>query len=68
MCQVCVVHLKRTPPAVEKCSEGGCLVVSLLELLAFNSTFIFVASLVVLIEVGLSTNTLLCPIVTMLTC
>ncbi|XP_056897636.1 H(+)/Cl(-) exchange transporter 6 [Takifugu flavidus] len=35
---------------VERCSEGGCLVVSLLELLAFNCTFIFIASLVVLVE------------------
>uniref|UniRef100_A0A3Q4BVB0 Chloride channel protein n=1 Tax=Mola mola TaxID=94237 RepID=A0A3Q4BVB0_MOLML len=36
--------------SVEKCSDQGCLPVSLLELLAFNMTFIFIASVVVLIE------------------
>uniref|UniRef100_A0A671X3G5 Chloride channel protein n=1 Tax=Sparus aurata TaxID=8175 RepID=A0A671X3G5_SPAAU len=38
------------PPAVEKCSDKGCLPLSLLELLAFNMTFIFIASVLVLIE------------------
>lgn len=51
MCEVCVAPLTRTRPAVEACSEGGCLSVSLLELLAFNLTFIFIASVVVLVEV-----------------
>ncbi|XP_059808030.1 H(+)/Cl(-) exchange transporter 6 [Hypanus sabinus] len=36
--------------SVEDCSEGGCLVLSLLEILAFNIGFIFLASLLVLIE------------------
>lgn len=36
---------------MERCGEGGCLSVSLLELLAFNLTFIFIASVVVLVEV-----------------
>ncbi|XP_047427612.1 H(+)/Cl(-) exchange transporter 6 [Mugil cephalus] len=35
---------------VEKCSGNGCLFLSLLELLAFNMTFIFIASMLVLIE------------------
>lgn len=39
------------PPAVEKCSDKGCLPLSLLELLAFNMTFVFIASVLVLIEV-----------------
>uniref|UniRef100_A0A8C9SKG9 Chloride channel protein n=1 Tax=Scleropages formosus TaxID=113540 RepID=A0A8C9SKG9_SCLFO len=38
------------PEAVEECSEKGCLALSLLELLAFNMTFVFIASLLVLIE------------------
>ncbi|KAL2103380.1 hypothetical protein ACEWY4_000248 [Coilia grayii] len=36
--------------SVEECSEKGCLALSLLELLAFNMTFIFIASVLVLIE------------------
>ncbi|KAJ8016497.1 hypothetical protein DPEC_G00007840 [Dallia pectoralis] len=36
--------------SVEECSENGCLALSLLELLAFNMTFIFIASVLVLIE------------------
>uniref|UniRef100_A0A671X734 Chloride channel protein n=1 Tax=Sparus aurata TaxID=8175 RepID=A0A671X734_SPAAU len=36
--------------SVEKCSDKGCLPLSLLELLAFNMTFIFIASVLVLIE------------------
>ncbi|XP_077407329.1 H(+)/Cl(-) exchange transporter 6 isoform X1 [Vanacampus margaritifer] len=36
--------------SVEECSEKGCLPLSLLELLAFNMTFIFIASVLVLIE------------------
>uniref|UniRef100_A0A670JPF4 Chloride voltage-gated channel 6 n=1 Tax=Podarcis muralis TaxID=64176 RepID=A0A670JPF4_PODMU len=36
--------------SVEECSEKGCLAVSLLELLGFNLTFIFLASLLVLIQ------------------
>ena len=37
--------------AVEECSQKGCLALSLLELLGFNLTFVFFASLLVLIEV-----------------
>ncbi|XP_056241465.1 H(+)/Cl(-) exchange transporter 6 [Seriola aureovittata] len=36
--------------SVEKCTEKGCLPLSLLELLAFNMTFVFIASVFVLIE------------------
>ncbi|XP_062396516.1 H(+)/Cl(-) exchange transporter 6 isoform X2 [Sardina pilchardus] len=36
--------------SVEECSEKGCLALSLLELLAFNMTFIFIASVLVLVE------------------
>ncbi|XP_068184079.1 H(+)/Cl(-) exchange transporter 6 isoform X2 [Antennarius striatus] len=36
--------------SVERCSDKGCLVLSLLELLAFNMTFIFIAGVLVLIE------------------
>uniref|UniRef100_A0A4W5JQV7 Uncharacterized protein n=1 Tax=Hucho hucho TaxID=62062 RepID=A0A4W5JQV7_9TELE len=36
--------------SVEECSEKGCLAPSLFELLAFNMTFIFIASVLVLIE------------------
>ncbi|KAM9351416.1 H(+)/Cl(-) exchange transporter 6 isoform 2-T2 [Symphorus nematophorus] len=36
--------------SVEKCTDKGCLPLSLLELLAFNMTFIFIASVLVLIE------------------
>ncbi|XP_043355966.1 chloride transport protein 6 isoform X3 [Dermochelys coriacea] len=41
-------HVVQT--SVEECSEKGCLAMSLLELLGFNLTFIFLASLLVLIE------------------
>jgi len=37
--------------AVEECTERGCLALSLLELLGFNLTFVFLASLLVLIQV-----------------
>lgn len=37
--------------AVEECTENGCLALSLLELLAFNMAFVFIASVLVLIEV-----------------
>ncbi|XP_012640786.1 H(+)/Cl(-) exchange transporter 6 isoform X2 [Microcebus murinus] len=36
--------------SVEECSQKGCLGLSLLELLGFNLTFVFLASLLVLIE------------------
>ncbi|XP_022072628.1 H(+)/Cl(-) exchange transporter 6 [Acanthochromis polyacanthus] len=36
--------------SVEKCTDKGCLSLSLLELLAFNLIFIFIASVLVLIE------------------
>uniref|UniRef100_A0A8C7HTX2 Uncharacterized protein n=1 Tax=Oncorhynchus kisutch TaxID=8019 RepID=A0A8C7HTX2_ONCKI len=36
--------------SVEECSAKGCLTLSLFELLAFNMTFIFIASVLVLIE------------------
>uniref|UniRef100_H9GEA8 Chloride voltage-gated channel 6 n=1 Tax=Anolis carolinensis TaxID=28377 RepID=H9GEA8_ANOCA len=36
--------------SVEECSQRGCLAVSLLELLSFNLTFIFLSSLLVLIQ------------------
>ncbi|XP_041953059.1 chloride transport protein 6 [Alosa sapidissima] len=36
--------------SVEECSEKGCLALSLLELLAFNMAFIFIASVLVLVE------------------
>ncbi|XP_008316728.1 chloride transport protein 6 isoform X1 [Cynoglossus semilaevis] len=36
--------------SVEKCSDKGCLPLSLLEFLAFNMFFIFIASVLVLIE------------------
>lgn len=42
-----------SPAAVEECSEKGCLALSLLELLGFNLTFVFLASLLVLIQVRL---------------
>ena len=35
---------------MEVCSEKGCLALSLLELLAFNLSFVFIASMLVLIE------------------
>lgn len=39
--------------SVEECTEKGCLALSLLELLGFNLTFVFLASLLVLIQVRL---------------
>uniref|UniRef100_W5L433 Chloride channel protein n=1 Tax=Astyanax mexicanus TaxID=7994 RepID=W5L433_ASTMX len=36
--------------SVEECSENGCLALSLVELLAFNMAFVFIASILVLIE------------------
>uniref|UniRef100_A0A3B4EMU0 Chloride channel protein n=1 Tax=Pygocentrus nattereri TaxID=42514 RepID=A0A3B4EMU0_PYGNA len=36
--------------SVEECSENGCLALSLLELLSFNMAFVFIASVLVLIE------------------
>lgn len=36
--------------SVESCTDNGCLPLSLLELLAFNLTFVFIASVLVLIE------------------
>lgn len=36
--------------SIEKCSDKGCLPLSLLELLAFNMIFVFIASVLVLIE------------------
>ncbi|XP_036204259.1 chloride transport protein 6 isoform X2 [Myotis myotis] len=36
--------------SVEECSQKGCLALSLLELLGFNLTFVFLGSLLVLIE------------------
>ncbi|KAG7234480.1 hypothetical protein INR49_004635 [Caranx melampygus] len=36
--------------SVEKCSNKGCLPLSLLELLSFNMTFVFIASVFVLVE------------------
>ncbi|XP_029975274.1 chloride transport protein 6 isoform X2 [Salarias fasciatus] len=36
--------------SIERCSDKGCLSLSLLELLAFNMTFAFIASVLVLIE------------------
>lgn len=45
------VFLNPGSVAVEECSQKGCLALSLLELLGFNLTFVFLASLLVLIEV-----------------
>nr|XP_019962938.1 PREDICTED: chloride transport protein 6 [Paralichthys olivaceus] len=36
--------------SIEKCSDKGCLPLSLVELLAFNLTFVFIASVLILIE------------------
>uniref|UniRef100_A0A8C0K7S2 Chloride channel protein n=1 Tax=Canis lupus dingo TaxID=286419 RepID=A0A8C0K7S2_CANLU len=44
------VFLNPGSVAVEECSQKGCLALSLLELLGFNLTFVFLASLLVLIE------------------
>jgi hypothetical protein len=53
-----MLFLSQCVLAVEECSEKGCLALSLLELLAFNMMFIFIASVLVLIEVKtLYTNT-----------
>ena len=46
-----LVFLNPMSAAVEECSQKGCLALSLLELLGFNLTFVFFASLLVLIEV-----------------
>lgn len=45
------VFLNPGSVAVEECSQKGCLALSLLELLGFNLTFVFLASILVLIEV-----------------
>lgn len=45
------VFLNPVSIAVEECSQKGCLALSLLELLGFNLTFVFLGSLLVLIEV-----------------
>lgn len=45
------VFLNPVSVAVEECSQKGCLALSLLELLGFNLTFVFLGSLLVLIEV-----------------
>ena len=45
------LFLDSASAAVEECSQKGCLALSLLELLGFNLTFVFLASLLVLIEV-----------------
>lgn len=53
-----MLFLSQCVLAVEECSEKGCLALSLLELLAFNMMFIFIASVLVLIEVKpIYTNT-----------
>ncbi|XP_026867116.2 chloride transport protein 6 isoform X1 [Electrophorus electricus] len=44
------VKFKLVGSSVEECSENGCLALSLLELLAFNMAFVFIASVLVLIE------------------
>ncbi|XP_060930215.1 H(+)/Cl(-) exchange transporter 6 [Limanda limanda] len=36
--------------SIENCSDKGCLPLSLVELLAFNMTFVFIASVLILIE------------------
>ncbi|OXB64348.1 hypothetical protein ASZ78_009931, partial [Callipepla squamata] len=41
---------------VEECTEKGCLALSLLELLGFNLTFVFLASLLVLIQHSISVS------------
>ncbi|KAG9332823.1 hypothetical protein JZ751_014922, partial [Albula glossodonta] len=46
----CMSSLDSYLTAVKECTEKGCLALSLLELLAFNMTFIFIASVLVLIE------------------
>ncbi|CAJ0937037.1 unnamed protein product [Ranitomeya imitator] len=48
-----VAHLSgflNPPPAVEECTDRGCLALSLLELLGFNLTFAFIATLFVLLQ------------------
>lgn len=44
--------------AVERCADKGCLPLTLLEFLAINLTFIFIASMVVLIEVSAAVRVL----------
>ncbi len=53
---VCVLWVESLTcaSAVEECSENGCLALSLLELLALNMMFIFISSVLVLIEVRTS--------------
>ncbi|PWA27052.1 hypothetical protein CCH79_00020662, partial [Gambusia affinis] len=46
-------------PAIEKCTDRGCLSLSLLELLTFNMLFVFIASVLVLIEVRFHSNRVL---------
>ncbi|XP_064156322.1 H(+)/Cl(-) exchange transporter 6 [Anguilla rostrata] len=45
------LKFKVVEKSVTECTEKGCLALSLLELLAFNMTFVFIASVLVLIEV-----------------
>ncbi|XP_065817558.1 H(+)/Cl(-) exchange transporter 6 isoform X2 [Labrus bergylta] len=44
------IKLSLVADSVEKCTDKGCLALSLLELLSINMTFIFIASVLVLIE------------------
>ncbi|KAJ8371191.1 hypothetical protein SKAU_G00112190 [Synaphobranchus kaupii] len=44
------LKFKLVEKSVTECTEKGCLALSLLELLAFNMTFVFIASILVLIE------------------
>ncbi|XP_076845067.1 H(+)/Cl(-) exchange transporter 6 [Brachyhypopomus gauderio] len=44
------LKFKLVGTSVEDCSEHGCLALSLLELLAFNMAFVFIASVLVLVE------------------
>ncbi|KAG5838703.1 hypothetical protein ANANG_G00226400 [Anguilla anguilla] len=44
------LKFKVVEKSVTECTEKGCLALSLLELLAFNMTFVFIASVLVLIE------------------
>lgn len=53
-CAICWVESLTCCLAVEECSENGCLALSLLELLALNMMFIFISSVLVLIEVRTS--------------
>lgn len=53
-CTVCCVESLTCASAVEECSESGCLALSLLELLALNVMFVFISSVLVLVEVRTS--------------